>query len=543
MALAASAIAIALYWSSLKLPIIYDSLLHIRIATDLNLATVWLPTETYAFYRPLIFFPMLLIRGMFGHYPAWLLHGLNVALHAVNVALVVALSWRLWHKWAWALAAGLLLALFPFAYQAVAVHGHNVHLTTTGLILVGLHAYLYGVRERRLRWWLLTCLFFLLALLSHETAVLFGPLAALIHWNYQGRFPFPALRYGRNTPRASRSSTLAFPWLVFALLGGLYAAVYRFLPISRAVQTPGTGGGLWPKALFLMQAAAHPVTWFAHVLPDLSAVVIVLGGMAIALGLTAWSACGPSNRLPLLLGWGWWGLVSLLLAFSLPTGYLLHGPRLLYLVGAGLGLLWPTLLDPLSRITRVGWLLWTAALGFILLTGWGFVRGQLDRYTQLAAPVALMEEVMADRPPAEGLLLVNLPEWPSPPRNTYPICAEHVAMLGQHLFAEELVVENLRVNRPVRAIKLPERLGEPRYPYAVSGETDLSQPIPADWAAAGSQVFVVAYTDDGVHAQHVGYLSPSAEGRPVAQYGPYQLLRGEAAWATLPNLCSACTTM
>jgi len=130
MALLVAGSAVILYWPTLHLPLIYDSLLHIRVATELDLVTVWLPTETFGFYRPLTFLPMLIIRGWFGYYPAWLLHGLNVGQHALNALLLFALSWRLWRKPGWSVAAGLLLALFPFAYQAVAVYGHNVHLTT-----------------------------------------------------------------------------------------------------------------------------------------------------------------------------------------------------------------------------------------------------------------------------------------------------------------------------------------------------------------------------------------------------------------------------
>lgn len=519
MALAAAFVAVVLYWPSLKLPVIYDSLLHIRIARGLNFATVWLPTDKFSFYRPMTFLPLLFIRDLFGDYPAWLLHGLNVGQHALNVALLVALSWRLWRKRSWALAAGLLLALFPFSYQAIAVYGHNVHPSTAGLILLGLHTYLNGVRERKMGWWILTGFLFALGLFSHETAVLFGFLAALVHWN--GR------RQNSFSTHKSRIMRDILPWSVFLILGGLYALIYQLLPISRAVPGADADGGLWLKALYLMQAVAHPVTWFAHLWPDLGANTAVLGGMALVLALTAWSARRRFHRLPLLLGWAWCLGASFLLLVSLPSAYLLHGPRLLYLGGVGLALLWPILLEPLTQV-RAGRLLWTAVLGFVLLSGWGFVRQQLERYVQLTGPVGLVEEVMADRPPAEGILLINLPAWLSPPTNTYPVGAEHVAALGYHLFAEELVAVNLGVKRPVLAIKLPELLRDPGYPYTVFGETDLSQPILADWAPAGSQVFVVSHTGEGVASQAVGQLGRMPEGRPVAQFGSYPLFGAEA---------------
>lgn len=514
MALLVAGAALILYWPTLHLPLIYDSLLHIRIARELDLATVWLPTEAFGFYRPLTFLPMLIIRDLFDHYPAWLMHGLNVGQHALNAVLLLALSWRLWHKASWAIAAGLLLALFPFAYQAIAVYGHNVHPTTAGLILLGLHAYLYSLREGKLTWALCTGLLFALGLLSHETAVLFGPLAALVHWNVQT----PSQRSFLNLKRDAW-----LPWSIYLICGGLYAVAYQFIPISRELPGAGAGNAPWLKLLYLLQSAVHPFAWLGHLFPNLDAATIVLAGFVITIILTAWSARRRAHRLPLLLGWLWWAGFAGLLFLSLPTDYLLHGPRLLYLAGIGLALLWPVLLEPLRGRLRFGWLLWGAALGSILLTGASFVSGRLQQYAQLASPVSLVEEVMADRSPEEGVLLVNLPEWLSPTKNVYPVGAEHVALLGYHLFAEELVVENLGDDRPVRAIRQADILTDPGYPYAVFGGTDPDRPLLANWAPAGSQVFVVTFSPEGPDPQHVGGLLPATNREPVAEIGPLQL--------------------
>ena len=48
---------------------------------------------------------------------------------------------------------------------------------------------------------------------------------------------------------------------------------------------------------------------------------------------------------------------------------------------------------------------------------------------------------MAERPTDEGVLLVNLPAWSAPARTTFPVGVEYVTLMGQHLFAEELVNE------------------------------------------------------------------------------------------------------
>lgn len=530
MALAAAATAALLYLPSLALPIIYDSLLHIRIAESMDLASVWLPTDKFGFYRPLTFLPLILIRYFSGFYPSWLLHGLNVAQHALNAALLVALSWRLWRRARWALAAGLLLALFPFAYQAVSIYGHNVHLTAAGLTLLALHAYLRGLETGQMRWWASTAVLFVLGLLNHETGVLFGVLAALVQLCY-GR---PALR--ESSDGVSRRQAYLLPWLAYVLAGVLYAVVYQWLPISRSVPGTDAGGGLWLETLYLAQGTAYPIAWFARAVPALGAAPAVLCALCISWGLAAWAFRDRLNRSALLVGWGWWGSASLLLLVTLPSDYLLHGPRLLYLGGLGLALLWPVLLEPLGGL-KWGALLWAASVGFVLLHGWQSVTSQLERYRQLTAPIELVREVMDGHPWAEGVLVVNLPAWLAPARNTYPVGAEHVAALGHHLFPEELITVNLRTQRPVQALVLPELLGDPGFPYAAAGETDLSRPVPADWAPAGSQVFVVEYTDQGIQARHAGQLGAVTETRPLAQFGSFSLYEAEAL------ACDGATTL
>jgi hypothetical protein len=233
IALAAAALlAMIIYWSTLRLPLIYDDLLHIRITGSLDLVSVWLPTQAFGFYRPLTFVPLLIIERLFGTYPPVLLHGLNVFQHALNVVLLGLLSWRMWRRLHWTVASVLLMALFPFSYQAIAVYGHNVHPTTTGILLLALNTYLsaIGGSQRKALWWLLTAGLFLLALLSHESAVLFGDLASLVHWNFENKLP--TVRRGQLGPNLARIARQ--PWFIFLVAGGLFAIGYRLLPLARA---------------------------------------------------------------------------------------------------------------------------------------------------------------------------------------------------------------------------------------------------------------------------------------------------------------------
>ncbi|MCP4426577.1 MAG: hypothetical protein GY803_18955, partial [Chloroflexi bacterium] len=466
-AVVAAATTIILYWPSLHLPIVYDTLQHIRISDDMTLATAWIPTDKFGFYRPFAFIPFILIREIFGGYPNWLLHGLNIAQHGLNVFLLVILAWRLGSSWARALVAGLLFALFPFSYRAIVIYGNNVYPFTIGLILLGLNTYLTAIKtqrpegkdnppifQRSFFWWAVTGFIFLSGLFSHEMMVLFGLLAALVHFNDPAQPPL-----GSNAP-ALRATFYNFyllrshPWLLFLLVDIVYVIGYQFLPISIGPSEAITAneGGLWVRAQYMLQAGAYPFTWTAHLLPNMTAKTIILGGTAVTLGLTLWAARRRENWRPLLLGWGWWGVASALVAIPLPTGYLLRGPRLLYLSSVGLGLAWATIVTGSlghgtngkrkSSLFNPKFLISTLFLAYVLMTNWQYIREKLADYVELTDPVAVMNEVMAERPSSEGVVLINLPQWLAPPRNSYAIGGEYVVMLGTHLFVEELIIAN-----------------------------------------------------------------------------------------------------
>jgi hypothetical protein len=424
--------AFMLYWPTLKLPLLFDDLLHIRVVKNLDFFSLWLPSEDFGFYRPFVFLPFLIIKAIFSHYPAPLLHGLTVAQHSLNAALLALLVWRLWRSPSRALAAGLLLAAYPFAYQAVAFYGNSIYPTAAGLILLAFHAYLSAVRQgqRAKKWWPLTAVLFLIGLLSHETMVLFGPLVFLVHWTTLEN-PWP-----KSIPHLRSLALKLRPAILFVVLGLLYALLYQLLPTGSGPGLDAGGNAPWPKALYLLQTAVYPIAWLAHRLPTISANGIILSGLSLMLLLTLLAARRPANRPILLSGWLWWGLASVLIAINLPTYYIEHGARLVYLGGIGVVLVWVVLLDWLYERPKIGRILWTIALLFILVSSASFVRGRLAAFTAIASPLDTIEQVMAQKPENEGILLVNLPAWMSPPRNAYATGVEYVTLMGGHLFAK-----------------------------------------------------------------------------------------------------------
>jgi hypothetical protein len=231
-----------------------------------------------------------------------------------------------------------------------------------------------------------------------------------------------------------------------------------------------------------------------------------------------------------VVGWTWWALAAFLVGVNLPTYYIQHGARLTYLGAVGGVLVWTFTLESLRTLPRHGRRIWLGALGVILVTGGLFVHGRLSAFADIAGPLAVIEESLSGQPPDEGILLVNLPAWTSPWRNLYATGAEYVTLMGRHLFAEELIEENLRTHRPVLAVGAPELRTEPGYHYDYHDQAGLDV-IPADWTAAGSHVFITHYAPEGVQTQYTGRLLPQSKApanQPLATFGPYRLLAASA---------------
>ena len=517
-------ISLWLYWPTMQLPLIYDTLLHIRITGTLDWVSVWLPVKEFGFYRPLTFFPMLVIKELFGYYPSRLLHGLNVFQHAANAGLLVWLSRRLGQNGRFALAAGLLFALFPFSYQAIAVYGHNVHPTTVGLILLGLHSYLtaFQAKTKRPFWWTLTGIWFVFSLLSHESAVLFGGFAALAQWNLEKKLP-------RITPAALQPRKS--PWLVFLALGVVYLVGYQFLPITRSPDAGNlTLNSLNLRVLYLLQAVVYPLAWLAKKLPIDNAPLIVWGGTAV-IALCAFICLRHSNkRLPLLLGAGWWMAAYTLIGIPLSTSYLLHGPRLLYVGSVGVALFWATLLESLipesPANSLVKQLAWLGGLLFILTSSGFFIRDRLQAYRQLTSPVNTIKNTMANFPQDATILALNLPEFLDPPQTSYPVGIEFVSMLGGYLFVEELMDANLKPAHPSAALVVPEQLTQTAYNFAVHDQQSWDD---VDFSLPQQHVFLTTYAEDGLHTVHTGWLArETAVSPPIADFTQYKLLAATA---------------
>ncbi|MFZ1400894.1 MAG: hypothetical protein WAS33_28580, partial [Candidatus Promineifilaceae bacterium] len=229
-----------------------------------------------------------------------------------------------------------------------------------------------------------------------------------------------------------------------------------------------------------------------------------------------------------------------------PTEYLLRGPRLLYLGSVGVAFLWAHLLagvwsSPSLAPPRKGreqapppegrglgrGLIWTAVLAFILGTSGQFVRTKLGEYAKLTEPVAVLQETLFSE---DEIVLVNLPQWLDVPPKTYAIGVEFVAMLGDYLFAEELVNANLPAQHPVWAVGLPELQTSQAYTYGIQAQHNW----PNAFNDRVRHYFVTSYLPVGLQTTHTGFIVPQQAQppipppNPIAQFGAY-LLTGATA--------------
>ncbi|HSH05207.1 MAG TPA: hypothetical protein VLL52_22015, partial [Anaerolineae bacterium] len=539
--------ALFLYLPTLGLPLIYDTLLHIRIAGNLDWRAVWLPNDAFGFYRPLTFAPMLLIEQLFGYYPHQLLHGLNIFHHSLNTFLLITLAQRLWHHPLRAAAAGTLFATAPFSYQAIAVYGHNVHPFTTTLILLGLLTFLRTPTSPR--WHLPTATLFALAILSHESAILFGGFAALCYWQiHPNAFDqqITALRHPRHQWRQLFAS-----WQLYIIAGFAYLFIYQFLPISRAPQAAvGDPGPLLPRLLYLLQSLTHPLTYILNQIPPLttrlSATTLILTTTFILLLAllnrqtppTATTRQRLGHRLhpflptqPAALGLLWWAAASLLIAIPLTTEYLLHGPRLLYLGTVGVALTWGYLLFPTTTTSMNKFtLLITTTLGLLfLLNNHRFVHQRLTLYQQLTTTITTPLQQMAPFPSDHQTVIINLPDWLDDTRNHYPIGSDFVAMLGDYLFIDEIVAANTRSPHDSWTAIVPEIQSPTNYNYGLHQQTSFD-PLPP-LTTTPRHYFLTHTTPDAPQTAYTGWASTAPPpNTTLAHFTHYTLSQAAATY-------------
>ncbi len=307
-----------LYGPSLFFPLFYDDLLHLALVEGRPWMALLRPTPEYGYYRPLVLLWTRLAFAMPGHHAPMLLHLGAVAFHMLNIALLVRLLRVLPPLRPFALITGILFGLFPFHYQAILTPAFSLHVwqmtffLSMGILYTvpGLHTWLRHV---------LLSLLFLLALLNHETAVLAGVFLAGVDY-------LAAVRSRR--------------WLPYLIAGAGYALLYPALPHGRPPGTIWSLPDLAERLRFAFQVLAFPLLagWNRWLGEEKANLAFEISLMWLALRWTA--IPGDLRRRATAAGLLFFLLAILPSVVLLPAGYLLHGPRLLYLGSAGVAIFW-----------------------------------------------------------------------------------------------------------------------------------------------------------------------------------------------------------
>jgi len=368
--LAIAAATVAVYWSSLTNQfLLWDDNLQIVANPDIqhfswsNLYNIF-STFYVGMYQPLSSLLYALLYNLFG--PAALaFHGASLILHLFNAWLV----WRLFKilkqsDWL-ALLAAAVLGLHPMNVEAVAWASATSALLSNCFILLATISYLnYVDRGKRRTWWL-TLLYFILAVLSKASGLIF-PLI------------MPLLDYlkGRNLKNAWRDKlpffliAAVFAWLTFVGRSDAkhltFQLWYYFKPLNYAVTILSSLGFYVIKFLAPFNLSAYYIYPPANPwLPWPYYLTAALTIIAVA-GLIVWR-----RRLSkiVIFGWSWFAANLLLVLKIIPIGEQITADRYNYLPMLGLVLVAGHWLKPATpRLKRF---LILAVVALLLF--WGYL--------------------------------------------------------------------------------------------------------------------------------------------------------------------------
>lgn len=505
--------AILVAMPAIRLPLFYDDLLNNRIIEHLTTATVWLPTPEHTYYRPLFFLLYVIFRDLPGGYPISLMHGINILQHGLNAFLTAALAYRLTRDTWRGFISGMLFALYPFAFQDIASFASTTHLLALNLILTGTHLYLELIEDKKNRAgsYAMLIIVAVLALLTHESAILLAPLLILIHWTKEK----PAFTW----------CTLAKPFLPIFLLDVIYLIVYPLIT-AKSQHNPGLSmAGMGEKALFVLQGAAYPFASLHTLVGEYSGTFLILGGICL-LVIVSFRRISQGDSLWIyILAWGWFFMGGLLVILPLSRDYVIHSPRLLYIPSAGIAILWSLILKRSRAAFRVNEaLLLTVIAGISLFA----LERDIRLLEKIARPVTAMQSI-AEISDGDQIVFVNLPEYIVPEPQTFPAGVEFIPLMGPHLYIEELVWLNMKnPTLQAAAIEVPDLLSNnPSFRQAIYAPSDSNKITDAP-SETTHHIIITQSENEDITSRYSGSFTSMAEvSGGIVQAGPLMLITAE----------------
>ncbi len=376
-----------------------------------------LPIPEFQYYRPgsMLYVSFFLRHN--GTYDVFALHWLQIGWHLLQVALSYAIV-RLLKLRPWpSFFVALLVALFPFSYQATAWAAPNQPMAAAfqgGAWLLFLLAY----RWQRRRWYGASLLLFFLAMMLQESSVslAFVPMLLLLVVKLDGLTFSQAWQNGRAWLRHPLQNGWQWP-LFYPLVALLFVAGWSLAPRQAGITGLNFEG---ETAVYLLQSVAYPLlARLKGYAPDHQVTAVVaLASVVLTGGVLLWLAARQKRLVLASVGLGW-ALMSLLPAIvGLRFSYVSLASRLLHISAPGLALLWVSALW--GRNGR-HWLAW---LGRLLLVGIALQSSLLLRQFENLYAVGAdhLQEAIATLAEANGrLLFINFPDRYAPKRPPFPV--------------------------------------------------------------------------------------------------------------------------
>ncbi len=527
-----------LYGRALFLPFFFDDLDHLPYVGRTPLAAIWGSAGGFPYYRPLGATVWRLLFLLAGSHLAWLLHGVNLLLHAANGWLVGRLAGRLAADRGAAWGAATLFLVFPFSYQAVPWIGALYHLLVTFFALTAVLAALAYRSSRNRRWLMAGLAAAGLAPFAHENGVVVPLLVAAAFLTdsasaAQGRG-------GKAGTAASFPDRLrpAAVWLL-APAGG--AAAWLSVPKGRAEPFGALNlEAIWQNSVYFLQGTAFPVTIAGGWLRDRwgwndlwTAAGLGLGALLVTILLLRQQ---PSLRPAFHLGLIWTAAAAAPAVFALDFAYVISAPRLLMLPAAGIALIWGAAAAALShRLSRpAGWT--RAALTFALLLllalpAGRFVWRQIDQHALLGrAWRSGVDAVAAANREGQAAILVNFPSSVTTVPTTFPLGHEGTVFMVPYIPTDRLV--DVQTGRPQTVAFRRHDDIRPQMPYIYDVLGD-----GRDWPALATaypaaEIWAARYAPEAITLEQLGAFGAGTDAPADAHFPDAGVFLGvpRAAW-------------
>lgn len=458
-------LTMALYTNTLSLPFFEDDYSHIRWLSGLS--SPFAPFITAAglpAYRPLgetLLKIWYLLLGR--HDPAWLRY-LNISMHALNVALVAALTLRLDRSRQRYLTAGLaamLFGTFPFAYQAIP--WINVFFyPLNNLLQLSMVLFYWEARVRSSRRLLGLALFLcFLSPFEIEYGLLSCTLLLAVEialW-LQGR---------------QKKVWLGGPLLGLAL-NVVFLVIRAYVPRATYGFGSPTPERLFQISVYLLQGLTYPVAPTAvplmnrFGLSDMAAIAAV--GLPILVAIVVF-LLRRGQRALLVFSLLWFAVLQLPGLITLNFAYYINSPRLLYPSSPATSWIWAAFFTAwllpgrrqVLRATAVG-------LGVlaILLVNVDFIRIRTDHYHLAESSIHQLAEIARDTKRDEELLVVNMPSWINPQERTYALGNNGIQLIPFYVGIGDVVFAANDEDQPMRAVQFHNIRQPQPYYYGMYG--------------------------------------------------------------------------